>query len=164
MSFFGKLKRVFSSGGVRLKMHLPAAIRAKTKQLEFTVDLTNPTEEERTVTELTFRLNETVKGKETSVEERSRTGVTYTVDEPVILAPNETRTLPVVMPLTLTSAVAAAGQELPDWARKAEKLVGGLQRARSGADGYVVDATVRVDGFNSSRTHTERMRQGISIG
>lgn len=113
MGLFGSIKRAFGGGGgVGAKLELPKSFTWEDAQLAITVTLTGHKEEPRTVEMISFRMQDVPEQEDNNSNITSQHGarLDYTWDsvEVIQLAPGETRTLEVLMPLPYDTAEKSA--------------------------------------------------------
>lgn len=117
MGFFGRLKRV-ALGAVSIEVTVPPTFSWSSEMLPVTVSLTNDDDDERTVRKIEVELE---KSGATSGGQRPAECEVKLRDE-IVLAPGQTVTLDIPLPLRAVSAgldldVAAwaSAQGLPEW-------------------------------------------------
>lgn len=123
MGFFDSIRKAFDAGGIKVRLDAPSTFRWSDASIPVTVTLVGHKEEPRTVTELTFTLEEEDEDERarpgarrsgTRISNRSSGGsLTFTRTETIELAPLQEVQVQVQVPLTpdaqLTDAAGVVG-------------------------------------------------------
>jgi hypothetical protein len=154
MGIWDKVKKGFDSGGVKVRVDCPQKFRFSDPELPLAVELQNSTEEPRTVTKLKVK----IEGDESDREATDRPDVSYEQDEPIMLAPGETKVVELRVPLSAQNvAELLTGDDVPGWMKKAGK-VAGVALPDDRDDWYRVSVAPAVEGFQLVKWSSTRIR------
>lgn len=168
MGLWSKIKKAFDAGGVKMRIDSPEAFRWEDPTLSVAVELTNSTEEERVVTLLEFAIDETRDAserrqadKEQASRRDPRTYMTYGHEVDIRLAPGETTTTTIDVPLSLTGAldVLDGAGEAPGWMSKVGDAIGKVRDFTDDEMWYDLSVRQVVEGANVSATKSRRIRR-----
>lgn len=167
---WNKIKQWFDRGGVKRKLDLPPAFSWHDPVLPVAVQLTNKSDEERVVVKLSFSISES--STSSSKDDKSSSGPSrtlLTLERPVEvrLAPGESETVEVEIPLSVKGTLDEAGDDVPGWMSTAASALGSFQNMTRTDRNYTVSAGHTVEGFKPtglSGRSIRHLRPGESAG
>lgn len=178
MSFWSKVKRAFSSGGVKIRMDVPPAFRWSDETLPVMLELTNSTDEPRTVN--AFRI--AILAEEFEEEGRSATSVSvgtggrstrrgrrpddtnemggfrYRIEQPITIRPGETVNHTIDVPLSAQQVGIELGDDAPGWLGKAADMLDQARDWTARTTDFYVLLRTEVDGFSTTSLKNQKIR------
>lgn len=161
MGLFDSVRKAFDAGGIKVGLDVPKSFTWSDAAIPVTVTLTGHKTEPRTVTALSFELEEDdVDRSPAGTGSRVSTGrgpvLRHREAVTVDLAPGETSTVEVQVALHPDAAVTdAAG-----WVGKAVEVVAALGTITLSADWYKLSVHTTVEGAAASKGASRRIRNG----
>jgi hypothetical protein len=169
---WNRIKKMFDFGGVKRKLDLPPGFSWHDPVLPVAVRLTNTTDEERTVVKLSFTISESSSSQSSKDGEQNSSGPARTLlslERPVEirLAPGESETVEVEIPLSVKGTLDAEDGEVPGWMSTAASALSTFQNMSRNDRNYTVSAGHTVEGFKPtglSGRSIRHLRPGESAG
>ncbi|HSL59263.1 MAG TPA: hypothetical protein VK866_15560 [Acidimicrobiales bacterium] len=167
MGLWDKIKKVFDTGGVKLRFETPGVFRWQDDALPVVVTLANTTEEPRTVRRLKFEISESDReapGSKADAKEGSsddlRTVLTYEHECAIAIEPGAETTVEVAVPLSTGGAVQALDGEgaVPGWLAKVGDAMSSARAHATGRRWYRLTVSRVVEGFDTSSGTTKDIR------
>lgn len=160
MGIFDAIKKVFDSGGLKVRMKAPKTFKFKDRSIPVAVTITGHKTEPRSVTNMRFTFAaEPKEGTQLSTRD-DQDGVTLTVDrtEPVELQPLQEVTVDFVMPLATGGDAGSVGATVG-------RVMDAMNMFSSNAQWYVLTVEMTVEGAKAKKRVSERIRNNaFSVG
>jgi len=166
MGLWDKIKKVFDTGGVKLRFETPVVFRWQDDALPVVVTLVNTTEEPRTVRRLTFEISESDREAPGSKADSTagssedlRTVLTYEHELAVAIEPGAEATVEVAVPLSIGGTVEAVDDgPVPGWLSKVGDAMSSARAHATGRRWYRLTVSRVVEGFDTSSGTTKDIR------
>jgi hypothetical protein len=172
---WNRIKKMFDHGGVKLRYDFPKAFKWQDPVLPVAIELTNTTDEQRAVVNLSFKLSEDMSnrkskdGKDVSVTAEARTFLIYEHPVDVKLAPGETSTVELEIPLSAQGILDASGDadDQPGWATAALSALSAFDTMKRFDRSYMLSVCHSVEGYRPAPVRgrsIRHLRPGESAG
>lgn len=169
MSFWSKVKRALSAGGIKVRMDVPPAFRWSDESLPVALELRNATEEPRTVKAFRIAIlpqeaDDDRSSKSISVgsgtpparrggppdDTNEMGGFRYRTESPLTIGPGETLHTTIEVPLSAQQIGLELGDAAPDWLGKASKMFDQARDLTAKEPHYYVFLRTEVEGYSGT--------------